>query len=164
MDAALELQGMPWLVRKAVAFATITGQLSQEKDENDVTTIQVATTATGGIKGETEIYRLDGSESTQGSGMFGVQKCRAGWLEPSKPVNLLGLPIDPWLLDGWLDEASGGSPNHIIAHSVNEKAGWTAEQVWGFAMVEGNRRRVTKFLVTKGSAKAMMRIVYDFVQ
>ncbi|KAI3317860.1 hypothetical protein HD806DRAFT_550204 [Xylariaceae sp. AK1471] len=172
MDSALELQGMPWIIRKAVSFATITGRLSQKKDESGVTVIQVAQTATGGIKGETEIYRLDGSETTQGSGMFGVQKIRTRWLdlsigengdESSVPTNLAGQPTYPWLLQGWLKEASINSPGHINALVINEKAGWTTEQLWGFSMIEGSRRRVTKFLISKGSDVVKMRVVYDWL-
>ncbi|KAI1177824.1 hypothetical protein F4777DRAFT_576641 [Nemania sp. FL0916] len=172
MDPALELQGMPWILRKAVSFATITGQLSQTRDEKGITVIEVVQTATGGIKGENEIYRLDGSETTLGSGMFGVQKIRSRWLdisgtenanEAGRPVNIAGKPTNPWLLEGWLREGDPDSPGHINALVVNEKAGWTSEQVWGFADIEGSRRRVTKFLVSKGSETAKILTVYDWL-
>jgi hypothetical protein len=103
MDSALELQGMPWMIRKAVSFATIKGRLSQKTDELGVTVIQVAQTATGGIKGETETYRLDGSETTQGSGHVRRAKIQTRWLdlgigknggESSLPTNLAGRPTD----------------------------------------------------------------------
>ncbi|KAI0412787.1 hypothetical protein F5X98DRAFT_391474 [Xylaria grammica] len=172
MDSALELQGMPWLLRKAVSFATITGQLSQKNDDNGVAVIEVAQTATGGIKGEIEVYRLDGSETTQGSGMFGVQRIRTRWLDlggtenanrAGRLTNIEGNPIDPWLLEGWLREGTTSSPGHINAFVVNEKAGWTAEQIWGFSEIEGSRRRVTRFLVSKGSRTARILAVYDWL-
>ncbi|KAI8945071.1 hypothetical protein F4801DRAFT_598376 [Xylaria longipes] len=103
MESALELQSVPWLLRKAVSFATITSQLSQKKYDNGVTVIQVAQTATSGIKGETEVYRLDGCETTLGSSMFGVQKIRTRWLDLNsaenenklgRPTNIAGSPID----------------------------------------------------------------------
>ncbi|KAI1360933.1 hypothetical protein F5Y08DRAFT_316114 [Xylaria arbuscula] len=170
LDVALELRGIPWLIRKAVSLATITDRLSQRKDENGATVIQVAQSVTGGRPGETEVYIVDGSETTQGGGKFGVQKIRTRWLHLTKDVdgserltNIAGNPIDPWLLEGWLSEGTASSPGYINVFVVNEKAGWTTEQVWGFSEIEGARRRVTKFIITKGPRTARVSVVYDWL-
>lgn len=75
IDPPLELQGVPWIIRKAVVWAAITGKLSQTKDDTSTTNITVEQTSTGGIKGESEVYKLDGSKFA-GSGMFGIQSVR----------------------------------------------------------------------------------------
>ena len=173
LDVALELRGIPWLIRKAISFATLTDRLSQRKNDNGVTVIQIAQTATGGLPGETEVYIVDGSEMTQGSGSkFGVQKIRTRWLRlanpgdanrSERPINVAGNPMDPWLLEGWSPEGPPSSPGHINVFVVNEKVGWTTEQVWGFMEIKGARRRATKFIIAKGSRTARILCVYDWL-
>jgi hypothetical protein len=40
--------------------------------------------------------------------------------------------------------------------------GWTARQVWGFALVGGVRKHVRRVVVRKGSSRATANFVYDF--
>lgn len=157
---------MPWIIRKAVSFATITGKLSQTQDEHRTTNITIQQTATGGIKGEDERHILNGSVSIHGSAMFGAQSIRSNWLDlkSAKPLSLSGEPLDPYLLDDWLEEeAHTGQPGHITVNVVNEKAGWQADQVWGFSNINGQRYRIAKFLVQKGEEKAPVRVVYEWI-
>lgn len=159
MGPSLELQGMPWIIRKAVSFATITGKLSQTKDADDVTCIQIAQTATGGIKGETEIHKLDGKDYPHSSGVFGTQVVKTGWVnlksEDSKD-------LEGWLREGWFEGDDNASPGNIHVSVKHEKAGWTAQQVWGFAMIEGKRYFVKRFLVQKEAKDAKVRMVYEW--
>lgn len=159
MGPSLELQGMPWIIRKAVSFATITGKLSQTKDPEDVTCIQIAQTATGGIKGETEVHKLDGKDYAHSSGVFGTQVVNTSWVH-LKSEHSKGL--EGWLREGWLEGDDNASPGNIHVSVKHDKAGWTAHQVWGFAMVEGKRYFVKRFLVQKGSSDAKVRMVYEW--
>lgn len=61
-----------------------------------------------------------------------------------EPLRLSGKVPDPYLRGGWVEDDVGDAPGHITAYVVNEKAGWTAEQVWGFTMVNGERHGVTQ--------------------
>ncbi|KAM0323355.1 hypothetical protein ACHAQA_008948 [Verticillium albo-atrum] len=165
LGPSLALQGMPWILRKAVSFATITGKLSQTQDENGITNIAVQQTATGGIKGEDEKHKLDGAENIHGSMAFGAQHVRSNWLDlkTAKPLSLGGEPLDPFLLQGWLEEEQAGQPGHITVNVFNERAGWKADQVWGFAEIDDKRYRVAKLLVRKGEETAPVRVVYEWV-
>lgn len=157
--------GIPWIIRKAIFWATITGRLTQNKFEG-LTHISIEKTATGGIRGETETHRLDGSECSHGSAMFGTQLVRSSWLcLPAEDKTTVTTPsaIDEYLLEGWLQEEPAGAPGHIHVSVVNKKARWQAQQVWGFATVEGQRRFVKKFVVTRGDEAARVRIVYDWL-
>ncbi|KAL8763114.1 MAG: hypothetical protein Q9184_001007 [Pyrenodesmia sp. 2 TL-2023] len=81
LDPVLALQGINWLIRKAVSLATVTMRAIETKDTTGTTHIRVEQMATGGIKGETEERKLDwspvavsGEEGGRGSeSMHGVQ-------------------------------------------------------------------------------------------
>ncbi|KAK9440014.1 hypothetical protein VB005_04635 [Metarhizium brunneum] len=165
MGPSLAIQGIPWIVRKAISWATITGNLTQATDNAGNTTITVAQTASGGIKGETEIYNLDEREYKASSTMFGVQRIRAGWvdLRVEKPLSLSGRPFDTYLSEGWIEEDDPKVAGHITAYIVSEQAGWSVEQVWGFSIIDEKRYRVIRFIVRKGEESAASRVVYEWL-
>ena len=41
--------------------------------------------------------------------------------------------------------------------------GWTAEQIWGFEMVDGERRYTRRVVVAKGKTAILGWLVYDYV-
>ena len=65
---------------------------------------------------------------------------------------------DPFLLEDWLD-ADG---EFVESYVDNEKAGWTGEQIWGFATINGERRHVRRVIVKKGDTALKVRLVYDW--
>lgn len=133
-------------------------------DDNDVTHIRVEQSATGGIKGETEIRQLNWSDVPHSSGVFGEMNNRSRWTSVGDSAESGGGgSLDPWLTEGWLEEnTTKEGQEHIQNWVVNEKHGWTAEQIWGFAMVNGKRYHVRKFLVKKKDQEAKARMVYDW--
>ncbi|KAL2173701.1 uncharacterized protein P884DRAFT_251482 [Thermothelomyces heterothallicus CBS 202.75] len=168
IDPILELQGIPWIVRKAVSWATITGTITQTKDEKGRTIIRVEQTATGGLKAETETVQLDGSEQVHESAVFGSQRVRSRWLDLTSERPAPGVSskeeIDPYLGEGWLQEEPEGSPGHVWVTATNERAGWRVDQVWGFALVDGQRYHIKKFVATKGEGRVTARMVYAWVR
>ncbi|KAI1376082.1 hypothetical protein F4677DRAFT_459964 [Hypoxylon crocopeplum] len=161
LGPSLELQGIPWIVRKAVSFATITGKLTQTTDEKGTTRIVVDQTATGGIKGETENYVLDGSESRVGSSMFGFQHLRTQWVDlANQPMSLAGGPLDPWLQEGWLED-SFGPWDHVHVYTASEK-GWSAEHIWGIVLKDGKRYYAKKILLKRGEDSVKANVVYEW--
>ena len=65
---------------------------------------------------------------------------------------------------GWLDE---NSARHVQSWVVNvdetAAGGWTAEQVWGFEMVDQKRYYTRRVVVRKGDDKVeRARLVYDY--
>lgn len=75
---------------------------------------------------------------------------------------------DPFLKEGWLDdenEKKGPNGECVLeTFVVNKEKGWSARQVWGFAMVDGVRRHVRRTVVVgKGDKTDRTKLVYDFV-
>ena len=99
--------------------------------------------------------------------MFGVLCVQTRWLDltgkSTGPGVATGEKLDPYLCQGWLEEEAEDLPGHIWITSTCEKGGWRAEQVWGFALVDGKRHQVKRFVVTKGEERAAIRIVYDWL-
>ncbi|KAL8908392.1 MAG: hypothetical protein Q9207_000811 [Kuettlingeria erythrocarpa] len=164
LDSVLALQGINWLIRKVVSLATITMRVIETKDTTGTTHIRVEQTATGGIKGETEERKLDWSPVPHSSGVFGEMNNGTRWTSiGSEAESGGGGPLHPWLTEGWLDEKPvEDRRTHVQNWVVNEKSGWTAEPIWGFAMVNGKRYHVRRFLVKKGDEEATACMVYDW--
>jgi len=157
-DAILALQGIGWWTRKAIGLATITLHVKQYVDEKGHTHVDIEQTATGGIKGTTELREFDWQERSHTDHIFGALKGRSRWL---------GLDIveDPFLKDGWLEgeeEASGPEgEKHMESYVVAEK-GWTGDQIWGFAIIDGQRYHTRRVVITKGDTVLKARLVYNF--
>jgi hypothetical protein len=166
MSPALVLNPGRRILRKAVSWATIIGTVTQTK-QGACTIITTEQTATGGLKGETERAWVDGAEHEHVSQMFGVQRVCTRWLNVTSRATGSGVAtgdkLDIYLRQGWLEEEAEGVPEHIWITSTCDKGGWRAEQVWGFALVDGKRHHVKRFVVTKGEERAAIRIVYDWL-
>jgi len=156
-DAVLALQGVSWFTRKAIAWATITLHTKQYTPSDGITHIDIDQTATGGVKGTTENRLLDWTERSHSDYMFGDLKGKSRW------VNLDGEGLDSFLTEGWLEEEAGpNGEKHVQSWVLNEANGWTAEQIWGFAIVEGARYHTRRVVVTKGEEVLKIRLVYDW--
>lgn len=161
-DAVLALQGVSWLTRKAIAWATVTLHIKQSVDDQAVTHIDIEQTATGGIKGTTELRTLDWVERPHSDTHFGELKGRSEWIAPGSPK---WDALDAYLKEAWEeDDAEKGGPNgetHVHSFVINEERGWTAEQIWGFAIVEESRYYTRRVVVKKGKESLSIRLVYD---
>jgi len=138
-EPVLALQGIGWLTRKAIGLATITLHTKQYDDEG-VTHIDIDQTATGGIKGTTELRTLDWTYRDHTDHIFGELKGRNRWTKIDNPEIL-----DDFLKEDWLD-ADG---DFVQTFVDNEKSGWTGEQIWGFAIVDEKRYHVRRLIITK---------------
>ncbi|KAK8139044.1 hypothetical protein PG984_002424 [Apiospora sp. TS-2023a] len=170
MNALMELQGVPWLVRKAAAMMSVTARLTQTTDAaTGTSSIQIETTATGGFKGEDKTYKLDGSEMRT-ENKFGVSHVRAQWLnlsESDQPRSMSpeGGPLDPYLAEDWIEEPCEkleGKPGFVQVYVVQEGGEGTAEQVFGFCMIDGKRYHVQKTVATKDNKTVKVRAVYEW--
>jgi hypothetical protein len=161
-DPVLSLQGVSWFTRKAISLATITLHTKQYFSSDDKAThIDIEQTATGGIKGTTEIRVLNWSERSHEDHLFGNVKGQSRWLTSLDQVD------DAFLKEGWLDVDSekGGPDGEIFIESyvINEEKGWDARQVWGFAIVDGKRYYTRRVVVTKGKEVLRVRLVYNWI-
>lgn len=70
-----------------------------------------------------------------------------------------------YLKQGWDEQFLAHSENEVIqvfVDSVGKKPEWTAEQVWGFEVVDGQKRHTRRIVVRRGKEEHKIRLVYDW--
>ncbi|KAM3081111.1 hypothetical protein ACMFMF_003025 [Clarireedia jacksonii] len=158
-DPVLALQGIGWWTRKAISLATVTIHAKQYSDENGITHIDIEQTATGGIKGTTELRTLDWQQRSHEDHLFGKLIGQSRWLT-------LDDVEDEYLKDGWEEnDGENSGPNgerHVQSYVVNEEKGWSANQIWGFAIVDEKRYYTRRIVVKKGDTAIKVRFVYNW--
>lgn len=142
------------MTRKAIGIATVTLHVKQYKDDAGVVHIDIEQTASGGIKGTTELRHLDGVTGEHEDQVFGKVRGQASWVKISDVKH-------PFLAKGWLPETEQGEAIKSDAESVSN--GWKAEQIWGFEDIKGERRYVRHVVITKGGKEKTGRLVYDYL-
>ena len=158
-DPVLALQGIGWWTRKAISLATVTLHVKQYQDDKSITHIDIDQTATGGIKGTSEYRELDWIARTHTDHVFGTLKGQSRWITLDKID-------DEFLKEGWLDgEEENSGPEgerHMESYVDNEEKGWTGQQIWGFAIIEGKRYYTRRVVIKKGSEVMKVRLVYSW--
>ncbi|KZF25955.1 hypothetical protein L228DRAFT_242344 [Xylona heveae TC161] len=154
-DPILQLQGIGWFLRTAIGLATITLHAKQYVTEDGVTHIDIDQTATGGIKGTSENRELDWQFRKHSDYIFGAVQGRSRFIK-------LEDVEDEFLKSGWLDEIKQDVAIQNYVESLD--AGWIANQIWGFELIEGRRHYVRHVVVTKGDKREQARLVYDYVE
>ncbi|MCJ1306413.1 hypothetical protein MMC25_000055 [Agyrium rufum] len=166
-DSILAMQGVSWFVRRAISFATVTLSVKQYVNNDpspDVTHIDITQTATGGIKGTTELRILDWTARDHKDGIFGEVHARSRWVTPEQLRELHGGSESEkedaeYLGEGWLDEDGA---ERVLSWAESVGGGWTVEQVWGFQEVDGKRYYARNVNCRKGEEVKRARLVYDF--
>ncbi|KAL2687965.1 hypothetical protein Neosp_005535 [[Neocosmospora] mangrovei] len=162
-DPILKVQGIGYLPRKGVGLATINLNIKQyeavpitsSSRAGKVTCIESTQTASG-LKSTKEVRYLDNEFRDHHDWLFGMLKVQARWIGP-EDID------DPFLKEGFLVE--GERKNLVLSHAVSQGDGWTATQVWGFQMVDDERRYCMRVVVvSKDGQKAQARFVYDYQQ
>lgn len=153
-DPALALQGIGWLTRKAIGIATVTLTIKEYVDDAGVTHVDIQQTATGGLKGTAEDRELDNVYREHSDWLFGKVKGRTCWAGPASAEQL---PDDAFLRSNW----AAGTQEWVFAYVESLDSTWTASQVWGFQVVDGERRYARNVVVAKGKERVELRLVYD---
>ncbi|KAL8818090.1 MAG: hypothetical protein Q9223_003203 [Gallowayella weberi] len=150
-DRILQMQGVGWFLRRAIALATITLTIT-EYIQDDLTHIDITQVASPG--GITTIERrvLDWEYRDHTDKIFGEVKGKSCW------VKLSDVDDDEFLKTGW-DDLEG---EHIQGYVESKGGGWTADQVWGFEFIDGKRYYVRHVVVRKGDDWKLARLVYDY--
>ncbi|OQE15851.1 hypothetical protein PENFLA_c030G06832 [Penicillium flavigenum] len=187
-DPILTLQGMGWVMRKALSYATVTIYVKQYADSENPTLIHIDAqqVITGGIQGTKEERKLDWEAREHVDHIFGKLQGRSRHIAGAKsedgavrPVveiqTKVGSPEEDakvqkfltgeTLIDGSKSEgflAEEGEAVFLQSFVKNTETGWTAEQVWGFETVDGERRHTRRVVVTKDGKVASARLVYAF--
>ncbi|KAI9734364.1 MAG: hypothetical protein M1834_002470 [Cirrosporium novae-zelandiae] len=176
-EPILALQGVSWLLRKALGVATITLHISEYKappgqgrsggdDEGkDVVHIDIDQTASpGNIKGTSELRTINWVPGESESYIFGHVRGRARFLTTKEigsdePGEALDENEVEFLKSDWDSEEVMES----WVKNLDANGGWTAEQIWGFADVKGERRHVRKVIIKKGKDIQRGTLIYDWV-
>lgn len=173
------MQGVGYLTRKAIGFATVTLAVKQfmgphtppSTTEGECVRIDIAQTATGGIKGTTENRCVDGESRTHSDWLFGTVDSKSYFTtddvrDAVAKHGVEGASAD-YLAGNWLeDESEKTGPDgaaHLVSVADNQKDGWIAVQVWGFQTIGGERRYARNIVLKKGDKEVEMRLVYDYV-
>lgn len=125
IEDILRIQGVPWVLRKAITLATVTLSIKHHSDKWGLERIEVVNTLTGGIPGNTELSVLDWTDRSHEDHVFGKVLGRA------KRVDLADTVEDPYLKEGW-SVSQGETEGGVLLfydESVVENRRWTAEQV-----------------------------------
>jgi len=171
-DPVLALQGVSWIKRTIIARATVTLHTKQytgsadDADGAGATHIDIDQTLSGGINGSTEKRTLDWVGRSHYDDTFGDVVGRSRWLADltTPGQGAAGGELDPFLVLDWL-EGEGAGPQgerFVQSYAVNASAGWAAEQIWGFALVDGRRYYTRRVVVRKGAKVVKVRLVYDW--
>jgi hypothetical protein len=142
---------------------TVSLIIRQHVDEDGVEIISITQPGAVGLKGTEEVRHLTGEWRDHEDHIFGAVKGTTKWLKPS---DLKDADEDEaFLKTGWDEATLKGELVDSYVESVNN--GWTARQVWGFAVVDGPdgkgvRKYVRAVVVTKGDKTQRQRLVYDF--
>ncbi|KAL8682408.1 MAG: hypothetical protein Q9186_001529 [Xanthomendoza sp. 1 TL-2023] len=150
-DRILQMQGVGWFLRRAIALATITLTIT-EYVKDDLTHIDITQVASPGGITTTENRVLDWEYHDHTDKIFGEVKGKSRW------VKLSDVDDDDFLKKGW-DDLEG---EHVQGYVESNGGGWTADQVWGFELIDGKRYYVRHVVVRKGDDWKLARLVYDY--
>ena len=159
-EPALILQGISYLIRKAIGLATVTLTINEydappkpPNTSTDVYTHIDIDQSASGLSSTQENRCLDNEYREHSDWLFGKVRGQ------SRFVSLDELE-DEHLKKGWLAEGDGKA--FVYSHVESEENGWTATQVWGFKTVNGERRHCRNLLVKKGDKRVELCFVYDW--
>ncbi|KAL4890286.1 hypothetical protein BDV59DRAFT_204471 [Aspergillus ambiguus] len=140
-------------------------------------------TLTGGIGGSTEERIMDWAERERSNHIYGDTLTRSQFINGIKCEDDSLVPDvqlqSKFTSEGQKEEAlkflRGGKPHlagdnagndgkdlYIHDFGRNEKAGWTAEQVWGFEVIDSHQYLTRRVVVVKGDSFEKAHMVYKF--
>ena len=174
----LKMQNVSWLVRQAVQYSNIETTLKQYS--TIPTTASSSTTegtsSVGDSNGDAGVpqqqHHLDQYQISTG-GIRSFEDRVMDWQWTVKPNKIWGdvrgrsryTPLssisEDWLREGWDETCTSTTVVEGFVEGV--KDGWTSHQVWGFAVVEGQRRHVRRIVARReGWSEERVRMVYDW--
>jgi len=161
-DPILQLQGISWLIRKAISYMTVALNIKEYKDDDGVYNIDIEQPGAAGIKGTIENRTIDGKKRDHEDHVFGPVVGTTNWI---KLADLDDADADEvYLKKDWDDESAAGEL--VDSYVESTKNGWTARQIWGFqnVQVDGQpqRRYVRNVVVKKGDKTIRAKLIYDF--
>jgi len=174
-EPLLTLQGVPWVVRKAVNHISISEILTHSTDPSTgLTTFEITQITTGGFKGTCEKRTLNGEERTYNNELFGPMGETCVWFDlpgagskdnadgsqNEKVVSSDRDEDEKWLMNG----LEGSKAIKIETWSLKEDKDWRTVAMWGFATIESGERYHVRKLVARNKGEVVrIRGVYNYV-
>ncbi|THH06945.1 hypothetical protein EW145_g3726 [Phellinidium pouzarii] len=157
-DEILRLQGISWIKRKLIASITITLYVKHYKDDEGIEHIDITQIGTGGFGGNREERILTWQVRSVDDPVFGpvVGKSRRIMVEDIE---------DNWHKEGWLPDTAEQGNIESLSESDTPKTGttWIADQIWGFAEINGERRYTRRVHFTgPGGEDIKAVLTYDY--
>lgn len=153
------MQGVTWISRTAISYATVTLYANHYKDENGIEHVDTDQTLTGGVPGTTEERILDWTPRDHYDYVFGAVTGKSRRLKVDEIE-------DKFLRDGWLPDTQEHGVICSWIESDRERSGysWTSYEVWGFEEIQGERHytRHIRFTEKPGGKVVYARLVYDY--
>ncbi|KAI1752038.1 hypothetical protein F4782DRAFT_530981 [Xylaria castorea] len=175
-DPALALQGIGWLLRKAIGAATITIAATQYVDDAATSHIDIDQSASG-LSSTHEARVLDWTGREHKDWLFGKVEGKSRFVTAAELASFVdedgearreGWIDSAFLAEDWIEnqegEGKGPKGETLILNYVKAEAGWFATQVWGFQDIGGERRYVRNVVVAKGSKFENFKMIYDFIE
>ncbi|KAI9821445.1 MAG: hypothetical protein M1826_000681 [Phylliscum demangeonii] len=160
-EPILAIQGISWFMRKAIGLATITLHINHYADPTPphAVHIDIVQTATGGLKGTTELRVLDWQTRTHDDYIFGPGESRSRWVDVDDADEV----PDEFLRVGWLKDRRGPEGRLIQSWIKSSQRDWLAVQIWGFEEINGQPYHVRHVVVTTATERKAVRLVYDWI-
>lgn len=133
--------------------------ITQYKDASGTEHLDCDQVLSVGLKATTEARALDWQLRPHSDAIFGEVEGRSRYVDPRKLEPGLGAERTEFLAAGW------EGAEQVQSWVRNESSGWTAIQIWGFRLVDGQRRYCRKVCVTRSGSeeKRQALLVYDWV-
>lgn len=172
----LQQQGISWVMRTALYFARVTVRIHEYPNEEnpEIYHVKAESVVTGVIPGTTEFRTLDWKKREHTDSIFGdligqsrhftdinaldIQSYVENIEDRKKIADFL---TGKTLPDG--SESEGFTGEEFMQSFVKAELGWTAEQVWGFEIIDGKRFHTRRVVVVRGNKIEMTRLVYSFI-
>lgn len=159
------------MTRKIIANATITLDVKQYTDDKGTVHIEITQEASGVPSAQTHEHRtLDFEERELSDRVFGKIRGQTKFVsteELDDAVQEKSIADDGYLSSDWIEgdtEQTGpGEASHVFNCVRSVGDGWTATQVWGFQMVDGERRYVRNVVVAKNGESRKLKMIYDWI-
>ncbi|KAL3471495.1 hypothetical protein BJX99DRAFT_237383 [Aspergillus californicus] len=167
-DSSLALQGVPWLIRKAISLASPRFIISHSTNENGTAVVNINVSGVGG-SGVTEKRILNWEPIPGKNPLYGTTQTRSRLYTSTLVKSQSHSEEDYAFLSArttksgtpsaWAEDAD---EQHFQCVIANDEAGWTMEQVWGFEEIDGKRHHTRRSIVRKGTAVERGRLVYNY--
>ncbi|KAI1362324.1 hypothetical protein F5Y08DRAFT_312432, partial [Xylaria arbuscula] len=157
LDPFFTLQGIPWIIRKVINFASLELQYIKDSpsDTNTAPSFAFKQTVRPGGFDTNNRYVIDGEKRTETVPIFGEVTMHAKYLDRDEVTleQTFGRGIE------------GDAEKDVALLEVTESAGmgWRGETLWVFETINGEHRLCKYNIIRKNGQTATAKMVHDYL-